>query len=111
MEAGALAEVGIALEGARFEPGDAIRGRVTSPKAVWAVDLVRLEASPTATLEFTAASVMPLADGGFALSVPVDAPPSVRGRRCALEWRVRARMGEFPQHSDARCTLEIACPS
>jgi hypothetical protein len=111
MGAGDLGEVGLVLEGARFEPGDSIRGRVTSSQAVWAVDLVRVEASPTSTLEFTAVSAAPRADGGFALTVPEDAPPSVQGRRCSLVWRVRARSGEFPQRSDARRTLEIACPS
>ena len=63
------------------------------------------------TLEFTAASVAPGADGRFALTVPDDTPPSVAGRRCALTWRVRARTSEYPQSSDARHTLEIACPS
>jgi hypothetical protein len=111
MGAAVVGEVVLALEGARFEPGDSIRGRVTSQRPVWAIDLVRVEASPAATLEFTAASAAPLADGAFALTVPADAPPSVQGRRCALVWRVRARTSEFPQHSDARCTLEIACPS
>ena len=53
------------LERERFEPGDEIRGRVRRPRPVWAVDLVRVEASPTATLEFTAASVAPLADGAL----------------------------------------------
>ncbi|HEY3613640.1 MAG TPA: hypothetical protein VGK92_08045 [Gaiellales bacterium] len=104
-------EVGLVLERARFQPADVIRGRVTSRRAVWAVDLVRVEASPTATLEFTAASATPLADGAFALTVPEDAPPSVAGRRCSLVWRVRARTSEYPQRSDARRTLEIACPS
>jgi hypothetical protein len=111
MRAGDLAEVGLVLEGARFEPGDSIRGRVTSAHPVWAVDLVRVEASPTATLEFTAVTAAPRADGGFALTVPEDAPPSVPGRRCSLVWRVRARTSELPQRSDTRCTLEIACLS
>ncbi len=111
MGAGDLEEVGLALEGASFAPGESIRGRVTSSRAVWAVDLVRVEASPAATLEFTAVSAAPRADGGFALTVPDDAPPSVQGRRCSLVWRVRARTSELPQRSDARCTLEIACPS
>ena len=78
---------------------------------MWAVDLVRVESSPEATLEFTAASVAPHSDGTFALVVPDDTPPSVSGRACALTWRVRARASEYPQHGDARCTLEIACPS
>jgi hypothetical protein len=111
MSAGALDEVEIVLEGGRFQPGDAVRGRVQAPRPVWAIDLVRVEASPTATLELTAASVLPADDGRFALTVPADAPPSVQGRRCSLVWRVRARTSEYPQHSDARCTLEIACPS
>ena len=41
---------------------------------------MRVEASPAATLEFTAASVAPGGDGAFALTVPEDAPPSVAGR-------------------------------
>jgi hypothetical protein len=111
MGAADLGEVGLVLERASVEPGESIRGRVTSSRAVWAVDLVRVEAAPTATLEFTAASAAPRADGGFALTVPEDAPPSVQGLRCSLVWRVRARTSELPQRSDARCTLEIACPS
>jgi hypothetical protein len=98
------------LERERFAPGDPIRGRIVSAGSVVAVDLVRVEASPTATLEFTAASAAPRSDGTFALTVPPDAPPSVQGRQCSLVWRLRARAGEFPRHSDARRTLEIACP-
>ena len=78
---------------------------------VWAIDLVRVESSPTSTLEFTVASAEAGSDGAFVLPVPADAPPSVSGRACALVWRVRARMGQYPQVSDARQTLEIACPS
>ena len=78
---------------------------------MWAVDLVRVESSPEATLEFTAASVAPRSDGTFALVVPDDTPPSVSGHACALTWRVRARAGEYPAPGDERRTLEIACPS
>jgi hypothetical protein len=103
------AEVRLTLASERFAPGDAIRGRVGSTPGIWAVDLVRVEASPSATLEFTAASTAPEADGAFALGVPADAPPSVTGRSCTLVWRVRARASEFPCHSDDRRTVEIAC--
>ena len=72
---------------------------------------MRVESSPASTLEFTAASAAPRTDGAFALTVPDDAPPSVAGERCSLVWRVRARTSELPQLSDARRTLEIACPS
>ncbi|MDX6538713.1 MAG: hypothetical protein QOI71_323 [Gaiellales bacterium] len=111
MVAGGVAELQLMLERERFAPGDSIRGRVARAELVSAIDLVRVEASPTSTLEFTAASVAPRSDGAFALTVPADAPPSVQGRQCSLVWRVRARAGEFPDHSDARRTLEIACPS
>ena len=104
------ATVELVVEGDRFAPGDTIRGSVTMPQAC-AVDLVRVESSPTATLEFTVASVVPRSDGAFALGVPADAPPTVAGRACALVWRVRARTGEYPQPYDARRTLELACPS
>jgi hypothetical protein len=103
--------VELVVEGDRFAPGDAIRGQVAPLPRVYAVDLVRVESSPTATLEFTVASATPKSDGAFALAVPGDAPPSVAGRACALVWRVRARTGEYPHRSDARRTLEIACPS
>ena len=100
------------LERERALPGDVIRGSLPHAVRVWAVDLVRVESSPEATLEFTAASVAPRADGTFALPVPDGTPPSVSGRACALTWRVRARTFEDPQAGDARRTLEIlACPS
>ena len=81
------------------------------PQTAGDLDLVRVEASPAATLEFTAASVVPRTDGSFALPVPEDAPPTVAGRECSLTWRVRARTSEYPQARDARRTVEIACPS
>ena len=111
MSARAHGTVELVLERDRVAPGDAIRGRVTPGPHVWAVDLVRVESAPTATLEFTAASVAPGSDGAFALLVPADAPPTVSWRACALVWRVRARTSEYPQVSDPRHTLEIACPS
>jgi hypothetical protein len=111
MSARAHGTVELVLERDRAVPGDAICGSVTPGPHVWAVDLVRVESSPTATLEFTAASVAPGSDGAFALLVPADAPPTVSGRACALVWRVRARTSEYPQVSDPRHTLEIACPS
>jgi hypothetical protein len=111
MNARAQGGVDLVLEHDRLAPGDAVSGAVTPRLQVWAVDLVRVESSPAATLEFTVASVPPRADGAFALTIPEDAPPSVSGRACALVWRVRARVGEFPQASDPRRTLEIACPS
>ena len=103
--------VELEIERDRLAPGDAICGRVTPRLHVSAVDLVRVESSPTATLEFTAASVSPSSDGSFSLPVPADAPPSVSGRACALVWRVRVRTGDQPTHSDPRRTLEIECPS
>jgi hypothetical protein len=111
MSARATGTVELVLERDQAVPGETICGRVTPGPHVWAIDLVRIEASPAATLEFTAASVTPRADGGFALAVPDDAPPSVWGRRCALTWRVRARTSEYPQPGDARRTVGIACPS
>ena len=111
MSARATGTVELVLERDHAIPGETIRGNVTPGPHVWAIDLVRVESSPAATLEFTAASVAPGADGGFALTVPEDTPPSVAGRRCALTWRVRARTSEYPQPGDARRTLEIACPS
>ena len=111
MSASAHAAVELILERERAVPGETICGRVTGAGRVWAVDLVRVEASPAATLEFTAASVTPGADGAFALAVPEDTPPSVAGRACSLTWRVRARTSEYPQVSDTRRSLEVACPS
>jgi len=110
MGASAHTRVELVLERDRLAPGDAVNGSVTPMLPVWAVDLVRVESSPAATLEFTVASVRPRSDGAFALSVPEDAPPSVSGRACALVWRVRARIGEQPQVSDPRRTLEVECP-
>jgi hypothetical protein len=104
-------KVELALEGDHFIPGDAICGSVTPMPRVCAIDLVRVESSPTATLEFTVASVVPQSDGAFSLPVPANAPPTVAGRACALVWRVRARTSQYPQPSDARRTLELACPS
>jgi hypothetical protein len=101
----------LVIERDRLAPGDAICGSVTPRLHVSAVDLVRVESSPSATLEFTAASVSPRPDGTFSLPVPADAPPSVSGRACALVWRVRARTGEQPAYSDPRRTLEIECQS
>jgi hypothetical protein len=101
----------LVLERDRVAPGDAVCGSVTPGVRVWAVDLVRVESSPSSTLEFTVASARPTSDGAFALPVPADAPPSVSGRACALVWRVRARTSEYPQFSDARETLEVTCPS
>ena len=111
MSARATGTVELVLERDHAVPGETICGRVTAGPHVCAIDLVRVEASPEATLEFTAASVAPRADGGFALRVPDDTPPSVSGRRCKLTWRVRARTSESPQPGDARRTLGIACPS
>jgi hypothetical protein len=111
MSARASGAVELVLERDRAVPGDVIRGSVSRGLRVWAIDLVRVESSPQATLEFTAASVAPRGDGTFALTIPDDTPPSVSGRACALTWRVRARAGESPQPGDARRTLEIACPS
>jgi hypothetical protein len=99
------------LERQQAAPGDAICGHVTPGPQVWAVDLVRVESSPTSTLEFTVASAQPAADGAFAVTVPADAPPSVTGKACKLVWRVRARTSELPKLSDPRQTVEIACPS
>jgi hypothetical protein len=110
VSARASGAVELVLERDRAAPGDVIRGNVSRGIEVWAVDLVRVESSPEATLEFTAASVAPESDGTFALTVPDDTPPSVSGRACALTWRVRARASEYPQPGDARRTLEIACP-
>jgi hypothetical protein len=109
MSASAHGTVELVLERDRTVPGEPICGSVTPGPHVWAIDLVRVESSPSATLEFTAASVAPEADGSFSLPVPADAPPSVAGRACALVWRVRARTSEYPQLGDARQTLEIAC--
>jgi hypothetical protein len=103
--------VDLVLERDRVAPGDSICGNVGPGPAVWAVDLVRVESSPASTLEFTVASAQPASDGGFALLVPGDAPPSIAGRRCSLAWRVRVRTGELPRISDTRQTLEVACPS
>jgi hypothetical protein len=103
--------VELLVERSRIAPGEDVRGSVPAGLRVWAVDLVRVEASPAATLEFTAASVAPRGDGSFVLPVPGDAPPSVAGRACSLTWRVRARTSELPRASDARRTVEIACPS
>jgi hypothetical protein len=103
--------VELVLERDQAVPGEAIRGSVGAGLDVWAVDLVRVESSPAATLEFTAASVAPAADGAFALKVPDGTPPSVAGRWCALTWRVRVRTSELPQPGDARRTVVIACPS
>jgi len=111
MNAGAKAGGDLGVECDRLAPGEELAGSVTPRLQVWAVDLVRVESSPAATLEFTVASVPPRTDGAFALTIPEDAPPSVSGRACALVWRVRARIGEQPQASDPRRTLEIACPS
>ena len=105
------ATVELVIDGDHFAPGDAISGHVTPMPLVLAIDLVRVESSPTATLEFTVASVAPKSDGAFALGVPGDAPPSIAGRACALVWKVRARTGQYPQPGDARRTLELACPS
>jgi hypothetical protein len=103
--------VELALDRERCSPGEAVCGRVSPRLPVVAVDLVRVESSPTSTLEFTVASVRPAADGAFALTVPAEVPPSVTGKRCTLVWRIRARTSEYPQRSDPRQTLEIACPS
>jgi hypothetical protein len=111
MTARARGTVELVLERDRVAAGEAICGSVTPGPGVWAVDLVRVESSPAATLEFTAASVQPRADGTFTLPVPDDTPPTVAGRGCALTWRVRARTSEYPQIADARRTLEVACPS
>ena len=110
MSGRASGTVELVLERDHAVPGETICGSVT-PGEVFAIDLVRVEASPEATLEFTAASAAPRSDGSFALPVPEDTPPSVAGQRCALTWRVRARAGEHPQPGDARRTLGIACPS
>jgi hypothetical protein len=111
MSARGHAGVELALERERCSPGDVIRGRVTPRIAVVAVDLVRVESSPTSTLEFTVASARPASDGAFVITVPGDAPPSVNGKRCGLVWRIRARTAEDPRYSDSRRTLEIACHS
>ncbi|MDX6560646.1 MAG: hypothetical protein QOD65_460 [Gaiellales bacterium] len=111
MSARARGTVELVLEHEQAAPGEVIHGRLSPGALVWAVDLVRVESSPEATLEFTAASVEPQADGTFALTVPDGTPPSVSGRVCALTWRVRARTREDPQPGDTRRTLEIACPS
>jgi len=111
MSARAHGGVELALDRERCSPGEAICGRVSPRLPVVAVDLVRVESSPTSTLEFTVASVLPASDGEFALTVPAEAPPSVTGERCMLVWRIRARTSEYPQLSDPRETLEIACPS
>jgi hypothetical protein len=111
MSARASGTVELVLERDHAVPGETICGSVTPGPRVWAVDLVRVESSPAATLEFTAASVAPAVDGAFALTVPDDTPPSVAGRSCALTWRVRARTSELPQPGDARRTVEIACRS
>lgn len=103
--------VELVVEGDHFSPGDEICGRVAPMPQVCGVDLVRVESSPSATLEFTVASVAPRSDGEFALGVPMDAPPSISGRACALVWRVRARTGKYAQPGDARRTLELTCPS
>jgi hypothetical protein len=106
------ADVELVLEGDRAVPGQTLAGRVAPRERVWAVDLVRVEVSPAATLEFTAATSALRSDGSFALTVPEDAPPSVAGRSCALVWRVRARGAEEPTAADTRCDLEIEpCPS
>jgi hypothetical protein len=111
MGAGADTRVELVLERDRVAPGDAVNGSVTPRLPIFAVDLVRVESSPAATLEFTVASVPPRSDGIFALTVPEDAPPSVSGRACALVWRVRARIGQQPRVTDPRRTLEVECPS
>jgi hypothetical protein len=111
MNARGSGSAGLVLERDRVAPGEAVCGTVAPGLRIWAVDLVRVESSPSSTLEFTVASSRPGSDGAFALPVPAEAPPSVSGRACALVWRVRARTSEYPQISDPRVTLAITCPS
>lgn len=57
-----------------------------------AVELVRIEQSPSGNRTFRVATARLADDGSFALAVPDDAPPVVIGRSCALRYAVRARV-------------------
>jgi hypothetical protein len=57
-----------------------------------AVELVRIEQSPSGSRTFRVATAGLADDGSFALSVPDDAPPAVLGQSCALRYAVRARV-------------------
>jgi hypothetical protein len=75
--------------------GAVVHGRLEGdcdPIADAAVELVRIEQSPSGSRTFRVATAGLADDGSFALGVPDDAPPAVIGQSCALGYAVRTRV-------------------
>ena len=96
----------LALSEARAAAGELVHGRVRTlhETASIAVELVRVEQSPSGSATYLVASAAVADDGSFALAVPPDALPDVVGRECALHYTVRVVAG----HEEARQAFAVA---
>ena len=86
-------ELKLALDAAAGSAGGAISGEVSGPAGAATVSLLRVEQSPSGRFAFTVSSCRVDLRGPparFEVEVPGTLPPAVVGRRCRLDYVVRA---------------------
>jgi hypothetical protein len=85
----------LALSEARAAAGAVVHGRALAADAAVApaVELVRVEQSPSGTAIYRVAGAETSDDGTFELSIPDGAPPGFQGRECSLRYALRATAG------------------
>ena len=86
-------ELTLALDAGAGTAGGAISGELSGPVGTATVSLVRVERSPSGRFEFAVSSCpVDLGSGRsrFEVDIPGALPPAVVGRRCRLDYVVRA---------------------
>jgi hypothetical protein len=96
----------LALSERRAAAGEVVHGRVRTEgqHASVAVELVRVEQSPTGFSTYRVAIADVAEDGSFAFTVPRDAPPDIAGRDCSLHYSLRA----VAAHEETRLAFAVA---
>jgi hypothetical protein len=86
-------ELTLALDAGTGSAGGAIDGELSGPAGAATVSLLRVEQSPHGRFAFAVSSCRLELDGAparFEVEVPDALPPAVAGRRCRLDYVVRA---------------------
>ena len=86
-------ELTLALDAGAGTAGGAISGELSGPVGTATVSLVRVERSPSGRFEFAVSSCPVDLGGGrsrFEVDIPGALPPAAVGRRCRLDYVVRA---------------------
>jgi hypothetical protein len=96
----------VLLERERWEAGDAIRGEVTGDHPE--VRLVRVETSPMGEVPLVIATAE-VRDGRFELPLPGGIAPTLRGRRCTIDYVMRAGVRKR-EPGDPMAVVTIANP-